>query len=78
MLIVDEHCDIKSRTVFDQDNKAWKAIPNALKGRLIPDDDQLTLDVALVSEKCDTPSCHIYLLPREDAGDFFWHRQSFV
>jgi hypothetical protein len=78
MLIVDEHCDVKSRNVFDQDNKAWKAIPNALKGRLIPDDDQFTLDVALVSEKCDTPSCHIYLLPREDAGDFFWHRQSFA
>ncbi len=39
MLVIDEHCNIDSRQVFDQDNKGWKAIPNALKGLVIADDD---------------------------------------
>jgi hypothetical protein len=76
MLVIDEHCDIKSRNVFDQDNKAWKAIPNAVKGRLVPDDDQFTLNVALISQISETPVCHIYLLPKNEAADFFWQRQS--
>ena len=78
MLVIDEHSDIKSRVVFDQDNKAWKSIPNALKGRLIPDDDGFTLDIALLSQKSETPACHIYLLPKDEAFDFFWHRQNFA
>ena len=40
ILIIDEHCDLKNHQVFDQDNKGWKAIPNALKGLLVEDDDQ--------------------------------------
>jgi hypothetical protein len=78
MLAIDEHCDINARNVYDQDNKAWKAVSNALKGRLIPDDDQFTLDIALISERSETPACHIYLLPRDEAFDFFWYRQSFA
>jgi hypothetical protein len=71
-LVIDEHCDIESRTVYDQDNKGFKAIPNALKGRVIKDDDQFSLNVALISTKSDIPACHIYLLPAEDTGDFFF------
>jgi hypothetical protein len=41
--VVDEHSSINCRRVFDQDNKGWKAIPNALKGRVIPNDDQYSL-----------------------------------
>jgi hypothetical protein len=70
-LIIDEHCDIDSRAVYDQDNKGWKAIPNALKGRVIPDDDQFTLHVCLTSTRSKDTACHIWLLPRRDAGDFF-------
>jgi hypothetical protein len=70
-LIIDEHCDIDSRAVYDQDNKGWKAIPNALKGRVIPDDDQFTLHVCLTSTRSKYASCHIWLLPRRDTGDFF-------
>jgi hypothetical protein len=70
-LVIDEHCDISSRAVYDQDNKGWKAIPNALKGRVIPDDDQFTLHVCLTSTRSKDASCHIWLLPRRDAGDFF-------
>jgi hypothetical protein len=70
-LIIDEHCDISSRAVYDQDNKGWKAIPNALKGRVIPDDDQFTLHVCLTSTRSKDSSCHIWLIPRRDTGDFF-------
>lgn len=74
LLIIDEHCNIESRQVFDQDNKNWKSIPNAIKGRLISDDDQFTLGVCLLSTRSDKPACHIYLLPPQDAGDFFFMR----
>ena len=40
MLVIDEHSGIEGRHIFDQDNKGWKAVSNALKGRLFPDDDQ--------------------------------------
>jgi len=70
-LIIDEHCDVDSRQVFDQDNKGWKAIPNALKGRVIPDDDQLTLGVCLLSTRDNNPACHIYLVPQAELSDFF-------
>lgn len=71
LLVMDEHCSRKTRTVFDQDNKGWKAIPNAIKGVLVPDDDQFTLELALLSTPDQMPSCHIYVLPAEEAGDFF-------
>ena len=74
-LIIDEHCDLDSRHVFDQDNKGWKAIPNALKGRVIPDDDQFTLGVCLLSTLDDNPACHIYLVPQAELSDFFAMRQ---
>lgn len=72
MLVIDEHTSIEGRHIYDQDNKGWKAVSNAVKGRLIPDDDQHTLAVALLSTqdtKCEC--CHISLLPLEDAHDFF-------
>lgn len=71
LLVIDEHSCIEGRHVFDQDNKGWKAISNAIKGRLIPDDDQYTLSVALLSKKSLENVCHITLLDRRDAGDFF-------
>ncbi len=71
-LVIDEHCNIESRTIYDQDNKGWKAIPNALKGRVLRDDDQFSLSVSLITTKSDTPACHIYLFPQEDTGDFFF------
>lgn len=71
LLVIDEHCDIGTRRVYDQDNKGWKAVSNAIKGRLIGDDDQFTLGVALVSTRSTENSCHIFLLDMEDASDFF-------
>lgn len=74
LLVIDEHSDVPNRQIYDQDNKGWKAISNALKGRLIPDDDQYTLGVCLLSQRSLEPACHIYLLPEQDAGDFFFMR----
>lgn len=71
LLVIDEHCSRKTRTVFDQDNKGWKAVPNALKGRLFPDDDQFSLGIALLSTESEKAECDIYVLPAEDAGEFF-------
>ena len=76
LLIIDEHSDIESRQVFDQDNKGWKAIPNALKGRVFPDDTQDSLDIALLSKVASKPVCHIYVLVHADAADFFALRSS--
>lgn len=71
MLIIDEHCDIKSRTVYDQDNKGYKSISNALKGRLFSDDDQFSLGIALISTYDEKPSCNIFIIEASDAGNFF-------
>lgn len=71
LLVIDEHSHIDGRRVFDQDNKGWKAIPNALKGRVIPDDDQYSLSVALISSYRQESACHITLMDFQDAADFF-------
>lgn len=77
MLVIDEYTGIEGRHVYDQDNKGWKAVSNAIKGRLIPDDDQHTLAVTLLSTKTEgNECCHITLLPMEDAHDFFSERSS--
>ena len=71
LLVIDEHCDCRSRTVYDQDNKGWKAISNALKGRIIPDDDQYSLAIALLSTRSGENACGITVLDIRDAGEFF-------
>jgi len=74
LLVIDEYCLPDSRCVYDQDNKAWKAIPNALKGHFFPDDDQFTLSICLLSKPSKDTACHIYLMPPEDAYEFFGKR----
>ena len=74
LLVIDEHCNIASRQVYDQDNKGWKAVSNAIKGRLVADDDQYSLGVCLLSQSSPEQACHIYILPVSDAGDFFFIR----
>lgn len=74
LLVIDEHCDITARQVYDQDNKGWKAVSNALKGRIVADDDQYSLGVCLLSTRSPEAVCHIYVLPAQDAGDFFFMR----
>lgn len=71
MLVIDEHSEVSGRRVFDQDNKGWKAVCNALKGRAIPDDDQYTLAVSLLATPSAENICHITLMALRDASDFF-------
>ena len=71
LLAIDEWSNIRNRQVYDQDNKGWKAIPNILKGRVLADDDQYRLEIALLSRQDEQPSCHIFILPAEDADAFF-------
>ena len=71
LMVIDERSDIEGRRVFDQDNKGFKAVSNAVKGRLIPDDDQYTLGVTLLSARSSENACHITLLDSADAADFF-------
>ena len=69
--MIDEFTGIQGRHIFDQDNKGYKAVSNAIKGRLIPDDDQHTLAVALLSGRSEVDVCHITLLDLSDEADFF-------
>ena len=71
MLVIDEHSSTEGRHIYDSDNKGWKAVSNALKGRLFPDDDQYTLALSLLSTRSTENVCHITLLDLADAADFF-------
>ena len=76
LLVIEEHCGVDGRHIFDQDNKGWKAVSNAIKGRLVPDDDQFTLALALIAEKSELNVCHITLLDIAETSDFFAARAS--
>lgn len=76
ILVIDEHSEIAGRHVFDQDNKGWKAIPNALKGRVIADDDQYHLGLLLLSRPSPENRTYITIIPPEDIGDFCTLRNS--
>ena len=71
LLVIEELCDVDSRQVYDEDNKGWKAVS---KGRLVADDDQFSLSVCLLAQRSPEKVCHIYVLPVQDAGDFFFMR----
>ena len=75
LLVIDEYSSVPGRHVFDQDNKGWKAISNALKGLVIEDDDQYHLSVVLLSQQSCENICHISLVLPESAEDFFHMRQ---
>jgi len=57
-------------------NKSYKAIQNTLKGRLFADDNQFELSLGLFTELDGENACHIYVLPENEAGDFFDMRQA--
>lgn len=69
-LAIVEYCDYDNRKVYDQDNKSWKMIPNAIKGRVVKDDEQFRLDIGLFSKISDTPACHIYVIPQTQLSEF--------
>lgn len=72
-LAIVEYCDYDNREVFDQDNKSWKMIPNAIKGRVVKDDEQFRLDIGLFSKISEIPACHIYVIPHQQLSDFMYY-----
>ena len=69
VLVIEESCSIGGRHIFDQDNKGWKAVSNAIKGRLIPDDDQFSLSIALRSVFSDENRCRILVGPEDETPE---------
>jgi hypothetical protein len=60
----------KPRT-YDHDNKGYRAIPNALKGRVFADDNQFTMSLGLFTvEDSDDPHCDVYIIPMTDMAEF--------
>lgn len=64
-----EYCSYEHHNALDNDNKGWKMIPNALKGRVIEDDSQFCLSIGLFSKLSDENYCEIYVTPLEDASN---------
>lgn len=73
-LAIVEHCPVDCSEAFDHDNKGFKSVQNALKGRLFPDDNQFELSLGLFTVLDADMCCHIYVLPDEEAGDFFYYK----
>ena len=72
-----EHCPFNTANVFDSDNKGFKGVINALKGRLFNDDNQFELALGLFSVLDEETCCHIYVTPFEEAGDLLYQMASF-
>lgn len=71
-LAIVEHCPMNAAATFDHDNKGFKAVINALKGRLFQDDDQFELSLGLFTVQDEDVCCHIYVTPYDEAGDFLY------
>ena len=69
-LAIVEYCNNKNHNALDNDNKGWKTIPNALKGRVIQDDSQFMLSIGLFAKISEDVRCEIYVLPPEDGSIF--------
>lgn len=75
-LAIVEHCSENTSSAFDNDNKGFKGVINALKGRLFADDNQFELSLGLFTVLDEDCCCHIYVMPFEDGGDFFYQMAS--
>lgn len=71
-----EHAPENCSGAFDHDNKGFKGVINALKGRLFGDDNQFELALGLFTFVDDDPHCRIYVMPYEEAGDFHYQLSS--
>lgn len=67
-----EHSPMDTSGAYDHDNKGFKAVINALKGRLFPDDNQFEMSLGLFTVQDEDSCCHIYVTPFESAGDFLY------
>lgn len=71
-LAIAEHCSENVNSTFDNDNKGFKGVINALKGRMFPDDNQFELSLGLFTIQDEDSCCQIYVMPFDEAGDFLY------
>lgn len=71
-LAIVEHSPLDAAGAYDNDNKGFRAVVNALKGRLFPDDNQFEMSLGLFTVQEEDSCCHIYVMPFESAGDFLY------
>lgn len=71
-LAIVEHSPLDASGAYDHDNKGFKSVVNALKGRLFPDDNQFEMSLGLFTVQDEESCCHIYVMPFESAGDFLY------
>ncbi len=69
-MAIVEYCNNERHIALDNDNKGWKMIPNALKGRIIKDDNQFILSMGLFTKISDDLKCEVYVMPPEDGNIF--------
>lgn len=69
-MAIVEYCNYENHNALDNDNKGWKMIPNALKGRVIEDDNQFVLSMGLFTKISEDIRCEIYVLPFDEAANF--------
>ena len=66
-----EHCNYENVSTYDHDNKGFRAVPNALKGRVFGDDNQFEMSLGLFTKQSqDEFYCEIYVLPMSDLSYF--------
>ena len=66
-----EHRNPQSGGSFDHDNKGFRAIPNALKGRVFGDDNQFEMSLGLFTrENYGENYTDIYVVPMSDLAYF--------
>lgn len=71
-LAIVEHGPENCAATFDNDNKGFKGVINALKGRVFRDDNQYELALGLFTILDEDTCCHVYVTPFEDAADFLY------
>lgn len=77
-LAIVQHSPENCSGAFDHDNKGFKGVINALKGRVFADDNQFELALGLFTVVDEDPHCHIYVTPFDEAGDFHYQMASFM
>ena len=71
---ITEHTDRRGGSVYDPDNREWKAVTNALKGVLFEDDDQFTVSLILDAVPDGKGYTEIMVLPYHEAAAYFFGR----
>lgn len=70
-----EHCSLSTASAFDNDNKGFKGVVNALKGRLFEDDNQFELSLGLFNVIDEETYCDIFVMPFDASSSFLYEME---